>query len=245
MMPERALGSPERNLDKVSKRKGHDTWGPKIIKVNSTSFTLGGPTSLGEAPCPFMSAVCAHTDSAVHLLGGGHPKAFAGPSQTKVEQCVYSQIQSARSPPCWASKGAPLPGLTAIWLWVGSKTGRPRQAGTWRAEQGVSILRPLPLLWERPFSSMAPAPSGQSLLLGPAPVLEAPASGLALADFPGQMTALPPVVPPAQGWPLLVLISGHCTMPRLDLLDPMGQGRNLKPGIHVKPRPVGLGPQHP
>lgn len=125
MMPERALGSPERNLDKVSKRKGHDTWGPKIIKVNSTSFTLGGPTSLGEAPCPFMSAVCAHTDSAVHLLGGGHPKAFAGPSQTKVEQCVYSQIQSARSPPCWASKGAPLPGLTAIWLWVGSKTGRP------------------------------------------------------------------------------------------------------------------------
>lgn len=122
------------------------------------------------------------------LLGGvgGHSKDFSGPSQTKAGQCVYSQIPPIPSPPCWASKGRHFQGS----LSSGFAKVQTGESLAGRALESIAA--------DRSVFSLLSAPAGVSfsprlrLPLASPPgscsCPEAPASGAAPADFPGQVT---------------------------------------------------------
>lgn len=98
---QRGLGSPERNLDNVGKRKGGDAWRQRAVNFSSPSFLH--PTCVSPPPEALLSA---HDCRVCHAQACASPsKAFAGPSQANGKPCV-----SSPSPPGWASKGISLPG---------------------------------------------------------------------------------------------------------------------------------------
>lgn len=181
-------------------------------------------------------------------MRGGDSKGFSGPSQTKVGEDVCSQISSAPSPPCWASKQASRPGSLAIWLRVDSNRGRLTKVGR-SGEHGRRRQR------------LAPSPSALVHVAFPLwlqPPLRVPPPGsLSCCASPGlrfRSGWLPrsgdtvfsccPCGPRGQ-WLSASAALWALTCPVGKLQDPVGQGWNLKPGVCVKARPAGLGPQHP